>query len=464
MNEWIYRASSKVESAEKTLNRVFEHQFLCRTAFNVNGALIANVQHVMVGDILHVIFSLPGGLEYAGSFKICEETHQYHESWIKHPTETTDLSLFCVKENSPLARGLEQSGLLRDPVLKCFTGWYLSEVDVDKIDAESLKINGQGTLHKFLASEVGVTASNAQLTVDDDELHLAATLHHDRLTPSERDFANDDRLTLLMEKLTKLGCISIGVDWSGAQNAGQKIWVATVQWCPETLPTVLSIVRPFQQMTPHEVAKHFASWLSKLKFNVVGLDFCFGVLKPQQISGMPNGSAAVVGAFVRENYATPDAFREAFAPESKRITDRLRNSPFAPTNLRMYKQVYWGLRSLAGVSSPILPWTAARDGLVVEILPALLARCLAPGQQYKGTTAEACEGRKEIVTSLCEGLMLQITPELKKQMVDDAEGDMIDAVLAALEAGMAWQSGFVIPEKYRNDALREGWIYSSQEI
>jgi hypothetical protein len=128
-----------------------------------------------------------------------------------------------------------------------------------------------------------------------------------------------------------------------------------------------SVSRPFLRSTcPGEVAGGVADWLEATDYAAAGFDFCFG-LSRRQIArlGLPTSGAAALGSEIAARYRSPDLFKLAVGPEEKRLTDRVRRSPFAPTNLRMFRQTYWGLVALAPLDSPVPPWqplTAARGG------------------------------------------------------------------------------------------------------
>ncbi len=227
--------------------------------------------------------------------------------------------------------------------------------------------------------------------------------------------------------------IALGVDWSGGRAARKKVWAARVDLEERAL---LRLWRPFADCGgPEQVAAAVPRWLEEEPFDVVGFDFCFGLARShmQQLDLPVEGPAAVGRAFTAR-FRSADDFKWAVGPERRRATDVARGTTFAPTNLRMYRQTYWGLRMLAGLDAPIPPWSFGERS-VVEVFPRHVRRAL---------------GR---------ALGLRIRPEDRAAIAQDREDDALDAVLAALAAGAALARGFVgAPPDAASSG--EGWIYS----
>lgn len=107
--------------------------------------------------------------------------------------------------------------------------------------------------------------------------------------------------------------------------------------------------------------------------------------------------------------------------------------------------------------------------IAVEAYPALVARALVgPRRSYKGSgrdTQSRHDARRAIVVGLRSerlaeryGLTVELGQFLADGMIRDPRGDLLDAVLAAVQAAWAWarrEQGFGIPE---GADLREGWI------
>lgn len=118
---------------------------------------------------------------------------------------------------------------------------------------------------------------------------------------------------------------------------------------------------------------------------------------------------------------------------------------------------------------PVLRPTS--DGrTVLEVYPSLVARALIGKQSYKSDTKEqqtkereearaTLIKRLEAQTLLVEyGVRVKLEPKQKKLLIDDAKGDTLDALLAAIQTAWAFnQKDFGFPDVV--DGL-EGWMAS----
>jgi hypothetical protein len=125
----------------------------------------------------------------------------------------------------------------------------------------------------------------------------------------------------------------------------------------------------------------------------------------------------------------------------------------------MFRQTYWGLRALAGVRLAIPPWNEPAQRAVIEVLPAHVVSVLCRGCRYKGGTPEARSQRQRLLDVVVRACRLDLPPNHEKGMLDGHDGDAIDALLAAVAAGAAWQGGLGgVPSEAASSG--EGWIYS----
>jgi hypothetical protein len=123
----------------------------------------------------------------------------------------------------------------------------------------------------------------------------------------------------------------------------------------------------------------------------------------------------------------------------------------------------------AGVSLPgLLAGDPARVAL--EAYPGLLARELLGRRSYKSDELAKQDearliARKDLVDALEQGrsrlgLRLKLSHAQREALVDDARGDLLDAVLCLLQAGWAAeQPGYGLPPAL--DPV-EGWIISAE--
>lgn len=240
-----------------------------------------------------------------------------------------------------------------------------------------------------------------------------------------------------------------GVDFSGAKDAGRKIWIAEGEsmdagvfikdcqpaWkrldCGKELEGCLEALRGF-------IAREKA---------VFSLDFPFGL--PQKLTGEVNWEN-----FVRsfnKKYSFPDdfkavCFQAADFQELKRDTDKEQHAPFSPYNRRIYKQTYFGISRVlnplvdSGLAS-VLPMQEPHPdrSWVLEVCPSSTLRNLdIQPSLYKNSGQGRREKRGYILNELeGRGLLRIGKPDLRDAVVSDREGDGLDSIIAAMAAARA---------------------------
>jgi hypothetical protein len=263
----------------------------------------------------------------------------------------------------------------------------------------------------------------------------------------------------------------LGLDWSGAQNAAAKIWGCIFEERPEdTSNVIVYLDRPLDVHTPRcDVPEALALWLQQQDFSLAGFDFCFGLHRNHASNfylPQPSGRRPplLYGACLKA--MTPEQFRQQAAKEMKRSTNKIAAAPFAPTNLRMYKQTYLGLLLLAALRTnqdSFLPWDAVDIDrrLVIEVLPANVQRWLDPSRKsYKGGSLSSKTQRAFLLSSLENHANIRFgQANMHDRIICDREGDALDAIFAAVAAQRARKTDFVIQKEHHNDALLEGWIF-----
>ncbi|MCL2657416.1 MAG: DUF429 domain-containing protein [Betaproteobacteria bacterium] len=171
--------------------------------------------------------------------------------------------------------------------------------------------------------------------------------------------------------------------------------------------------------------------------------------------------------------AALDTDRQSRAKGSRyphRATDRpaVSHSPFKLVNPPV------GLMFLAGAPRLLaaglhLPGQHSGDPMriALEAYPGLLARAIATrpykSDELRKQTSERAEARRRILTALKSGkhplcISLQCSAADSNALIADARGDQLDAVLALIQAGWAWQQrkrNFGLPDVI--DPI-EGWI------
>lgn len=147
--------------------------------------------------------------------------------------------------------------------------------------------------------------------------------------------------------------------------------------------------------------------------------------------------------------------REVSREEPRRQTDGEARTPMAPMNLRVFKQTWTLLCEVLlplheqGISIAPMAATNSRTTVCEGCPASVLARLGWPVRGYKGEGEPPQRVRGLIARRLIE-IGIPITPALMKKVVEDTEGDVLDALIL-----LTAPSQTVIPAS----ALVEGWVY-----
>jgi hypothetical protein len=265
-----------------------------------------------------------------------------------------------------------------------------------------------------------------------------------------------------------------GVDFSGARDAGRRIWLAEgrvgggrlrVEGCypAEELPgsgrdreAALGALRRLIATEPGAA---------------FGLDFPFGLPLPLLVEEVGSWEA-----FVRSfpaDYPTADAFRQSCRArhpdgELKRRTDVETRTPFAAYNLRLFRQTYYGIREVLyplvrDGAACVLPMQARRAdrAWVLEICPAsTLKREGLPAQGYKAKTEEGRRTREAILAGLeGQGQVEVGSAGLRARIIEEEGGDALDSVIAAWATYRAIGAPEIDPVAGLRAYALEGYVY-----
>lgn len=263
-----------------------------------------------------------------------------------------------------------------------------------------------------------------------------------------------------------------GVDFTSAPSARKPIRVAAGQR--------LGPVVRLAGLEALGTLESFSAWLARPGPWVAGLDLPFGLPRelvetlgwPTDYGVLMAHYAGLSRAEIRDRFA---AFCDA-RPVGAKFAHRACDGPAgaSPSMKWVNPPVAWMLHAgvprliAAGVHLPGL-----REGdparVALEAYPGLLARELIGRRSYKSDakaaqTPERLIARKDIVDALEQGrtrlgLRLKLSHAQRDQLVADASGDSLDAVLAMLQA--AWAAAR--PRYGWPDAVDplEGWIASA---
>ena len=173
---------------------------------------------------------------------------------------------------------------------------------------------------------------------------------------------------------------------------------------------------------------------------------------------------------------TLHSYRVTRSPGDKlhlRVTDQLAGaiSPMMLFRVPVGKMFFQGATRLYHSPISILPCRPTSDTrIAVEGYPALVARKFIGRRSYKSDmhgqqTIEKEMARREIVKGLHSaqlqewyGLSVKMSDDVEELLIEDAMGDMLDAVLCAVQAGWVYiqrEKGYGIPAGCDKD---EGWI------
>ncbi len=264
----------------------------------------------------------------------------------------------------------------------------------------------------------------------------------------------------------------VGVDFSSSPRAAKPIVVASGVYR-------LGAVR-LEQIDHHASLASFGAWLAQPGEWTGAFDFPFGLPRelvlglswPQPWLPLMQHYAALSRADIRATFQAFCAARPVGAKFAHRACDGPAGSSPSmkwvnpPVAFMLHAGVPWLLA--AGVHLPGLH-AGDEKRVALEGYPGLLARELVGRRSYKSDTKakqsrERLLARQDIVAALEQGrtrlkLRLKLNPAQRESLVDDAQGDRLDAVLCLMQAAWATtRPRFGQPAKV--DAL-EGWIVSA---
>ena len=236
-----------------------------------------------------------------------------------------------------------------------------------------------------------------------------------------------------------------GVDFSGASDAGRKIWIA----CGINEGNTLQIAEchraaelPGSDTERDRAIAALRDLIAREQEAIFGLDFPFGL--PRALVGTASWEAFVLS--FPERYSSPQAFKQACwtaagCCELRRVTDAESRTPFSAYNERLYRQTYHGIRD---VLSPlverrracVLPMQRAQLGRawLLEVCPASTLkreRLYRYDVSYKGKGAECYVARQRIVEAMEGTRSLSIPQTVRTRILADPGGDALDSVIAA---------------------------------
>ena len=264
----------------------------------------------------------------------------------------------------------------------------------------------------------------------------------------------------------------VGVDFSSAPSRRKPVVLAH--------GTRVGAVVRLDRLQRFETLGAFGEWLAAPGDWVGGFDLPFGLPRelvqqlgwPLQWLPLMQHYAGLSRAEIRETFAAFCNARPAGGKFAHRVCDiPAGSSPSMKwVNPPVAYMLHAGVPLLIAAGVHVTGLHAGDEHRVaLEAYPGLLARELLGTRSYKADdkarhTPERLIARKDLVDALEQGrtrlgLRLKLSHAQRDELVADASGDALDAVLCLLQAGWAaGQPGYGLPAAM--DPL-EGWIVSA---
>ena len=173
---------------------------------------------------------------------------------------------------------------------------------------------------------------------------------------------------------------------------------------------------------------------------LVGCDFPFSL--PRELNLVGNDWHAFAGSFARR-YSGPEDLRDACrralpGREYRRRCDLEANTPFAPYNLRIFRQTYYGIRDLlaplAREGCSIVPFdppargrTSLFEACPASTLKAANAKTLY--RPYKGPGDPFAKQRRRILDWAVKRFDARLPAPDRRTIIENTGGDALDSLL-----------------------------------
>ncbi len=262
-----------------------------------------------------------------------------------------------------------------------------------------------------------------------------------------------------------------GVDFSGAADAGKKIWITKGIVVGEALHVEAcyqGAELPGSGVERDRCLAALRDFIGGEKDSVFGLDFPFGL--PRELVKADTWEDFALS--FPDNHASSEAFRETCrvatgGSELKRLTDRESHSPFSPYNIRLYRQTYYGLRDVIaplvqGKLACVLPMQTPAPGKpwVLEICPASTLKRESLYWPYKDKSAKHALARERILEAIEQSAPSLSVPEMLRPVIlDDPGGDALDSVVAAFAVFRALRNPAGVAAIGDSVYTLEGYVY-----
>lgn len=274
-----------------------------------------------------------------------------------------------------------------------------------------------------------------------------------------------------------------GVDFSGAKDAGKKIWIARgivegrklrIEDCCQASSF------PGAGNGRDSCLAALRDFIAGEKNSIFGADFPFGLPNKVIQELFKVGTWAEFVRDFYETFSSPKNFQKtcwkaANSSELKRVTDKCSNTPFSPYNLRVCYQTYYGIHDIlyplvSTDQARVLPMQSldVEKTIIIEICPASTLKQLEKRSNgknlykpYKGKGEDYRNQRLQIVDALMKTNLISIPDPIRTIALNDIGGDALDSIIAAYSTFYASCKHFSIENKkdYERDYCLEGYVF-----
>lgn len=250
-----------------------------------------------------------------------------------------------------------------------------------------------------------------------------------------------------------MGQTILGIDFSGAQDAGRHIWITE-----GTVNGSVLEVTACQQATDYlnctadqdSVYKHLVHLIETQQNATVGIDFPFSIPEAAFRSIFTVSRWEDFITVPRWRNLNPDTFQgqcKNACGNALRDTEAIHRAD-CPYSQRVYKQLFYGIRDVLQplVETGVSVAPMVNTGSSVTVLETYPAATLARGDQffaarYKGQSGTTAR-RQHNVQALSQLPVIDLGTISQQKVIDDTDGDALDSLIAAVATFKASGSPF----------------------
>lgn len=472
MTTWLFAATATQAGLEKTFELAVDSGLIVRPFYS-RGNYWRSRNHnssIKENDNLILAFIKDGHITESASFTLSPNTPgnpgtklSDHANNDRSVPKSQYPSVFSVYPSDYLPiLDCEYGESSLDPKLNVFVCLTIVGNDIP-IDEEALQ----------LAYSALPSKKSALNPISDECLEIRPVGVTARILRNDIEAPAIEREMEQVKKKAHTGRIAIGIDFSGGRAAADKIWLAEI------------ISNESQRLELHRLANGFSfdalqNEISQKRSADILIDFPFGLARQTctnlnlamdvAYSQIWARVAEAADAQVFRRQARAGQFGPGSERDHKRNIDRQMRTPFAPINLRMYRQTFFGQAMVlhpASQNNPdicFLPWTIGdtKEGQprIGEGCPASMLKKLGwPSDGYKGNTDLCRQKRSELLQRATQAIDLLIPNEFIERIRSDVEGDAMDALLLAIAAAHLSDEELEAGELHRENHPSEGYIY-----